>query len=102
MVTASLPSELVIQTVDQGIFSPKLFTKEPTLTHAFGEAKGEMFLINNENFEAEYMIESTLNDWRLPPSLEDEDSMPGDKTSEIILEEAREAEGEAPLDLFIR
>jgi hypothetical protein len=54
-----------------------------------------MFFMHNENFEVGDMIESTLDDWKLPPSIEDEDDMPGGIALDIILEEVKGAEGEA-------
>ncbi len=47
---------------------------------------------NNEDFEIEEVGGSILEDWRLPPSIEDEEAMPGDKSPDVILEKKRQNE----------
>jgi hypothetical protein len=75
--------------------SPKLLTATPIFTNAYEDTEGEMSF--NSHFEIEEVVELTFEDWKLPPSIEDEESS---KPLGSILEEARGARGEAPLYLF--
>lgn len=54
---------------------------------------GEIFSIYNDNFELGDVDESTLEDWKLPPSIEDEAA----KALDMTLDEARGTRGEATL-----
>jgi hypothetical protein len=72
----------------------KLCIANPILTHAYEVRGGEMVFLHNGNFEIEDLVESTFEDWKLPPSIEDEEAMPGAKSRDIILEEAKRAQGE--------
>lgn len=82
------------------MLNPKL-TAKSILTHECEEREVDMFFIQNDNFEIEDIVESTLEDWRLPPSIEDEDAMLGGIALDIILEEATGEQGEATLYLLI-
>jgi hypothetical protein len=60
-----------------------------------------MILIPNENFEMEDMVEPILEDWKLPPSIEDEEAMPGSRPLGMTLEQRREERGELTLNIRI-
>jgi hypothetical protein len=71
----------------------QLLTAKPILSHAYGYGDGEAFFIYDDNFELGDMDESILRDWKLPPSIEDEEA----KQLDVTLDEARDTRGEATL-----
>ena len=57
--------------------------------------------ISYDNIEIEEVGVMTLEDWKLPPSIEDEEAISGGKSLDAILEEARGARGEVSLYVLI-
>lgn len=76
---------------------PQLFTAKFILSLESEYTNGKIFPICNDNFELGDVDESTLGDWELPPSIEDEEDKPPDMT----LDEARGTRGEGTLFFFI-
>jgi hypothetical protein len=75
----------VVQTVER-MLSPKLPTENPILLCAYEDTDGEIFFIHEDNFEIGDMVEATVEDWKLPPSIEDEEAMVGGRSSGKTLE----------------
>lgn len=96
-----MSAQLLIQTVDRRTLSPKLLAAKHILPHAYEDMKGEMFFVHNDNFEIEDVEELALEDWKLPPSIEDGDAILGDKPIGTILEEARGTRSEAILFILL-
>jgi hypothetical protein len=77
------------------MLGPRLLIAKPILSLESEYIDGEIFSIYNDNFELVNVDESALEDWELPPSIEDEEAKPLDMT----LDEARGPRGE--MTLFI-
>lgn len=60
-----------------------------------------MVFVHNDNFGIEDLVDSNLEDWKLPLSIEDEEAMLADRPLDIILVKAREVRGEATLYILI-
>jgi hypothetical protein len=71
--------------------------RKTILAQAYEFTDSEMFFFHEDNVEIEDVVESTLEDWKLPPSIEDEEDRLGDRPLGIILEEARGTPGKATL-----
>ena len=89
-------SQSFMRTINQRM-QPETPHRKPTLAQAYEFTDGEMFFIHEDNVEIEDMVESTLEDWKLPPSIEDEEDRLSDRPLDIILEEARGTPGKATL-----
>jgi hypothetical protein len=73
----------------------KFCTSEPALSHAYGDTEDEMYFIHSDSSEIKDTLELTFEDWRLPPSIEDEEAMPGGRLPIKNFEEARWTRGQA-------
>lgn len=72
---------------------PETPHRKTILAQAYEFTDSEMFFFHEDNVEIEDVVESTLEDWKLPPSIEDEEDRLGDRPLGIILEEARGTPG---------
>jgi hypothetical protein len=85
-----------MRTINQRM-QPETPHHKTILAQAYEFTDGEMFFIHEDNVKTEDMFESTLEDWKLPPSIEDEEDRLSDRPLGIILEEARGTPGKATL-----
>lgn len=81
--------------IDQRLLNPKRVTAKAILTF-IRRFKMPGLLINNDNVEMWDVGELTLENWKLPPSIEDEEAVSGGKTLDLI------AQGEVALYLLIQ
>jgi hypothetical protein len=96
-LSTSLSTQPAVKTVDHKMLGPQLLTAKVVLSLEREYTDGEIFSIYNDNFELGDVDESILEDWKLPPSIEDEEATPLDMT----LEEPRGTLGEATLFILI-
>jgi hypothetical protein len=89
-------SQSFMRTINQRR-QPETPHRETIPAQAYEFTDGEMFFIHEDNVEIEDVVESTLEDWKLPPSIEDEEDSTSDRPLGIILEEARGTPGKATL-----